>query len=83
MREPFYTADGQERSVEYLANSAVVPMEGSRSKDPLRLHLVIMEYEKRPNRGTIHPYGFTGIERMEPGCQQTRPSSLTFQPGGS
>lgn len=29
------------------------------------LRLTIVEYEKRPTKGTIFPPGLTGIERME------------------
>lgn len=32
---------------------------------PPTLRLTVVEYERGPNRATIHPRGLTGIERME------------------
>lgn len=29
------------------------------------LQLTVVQYETRPDRGTVHPPGLTGIERME------------------
>ena len=33
--------------------------------EPPNLHLAIVSYDARPDRGTIHPPGLKGIARME------------------
>lgn len=61
---PHAAADRQESPGESKTSTAV-PLESAPTERIPELHLAVVRYDGGPDRGTIHPPGLTGIERME------------------
>lgn len=57
------SGDGREPSDE--SADETVPRTPTSGDDVPELRLTVVEYEERPDRGTIHPPELVGVERME------------------
>jgi len=58
-----YTSDGQDATID---SATFEELAGGDRKGPIpELRLEIVKFDERVNRGTIHPPGLTGLERME------------------
>lgn len=61
---PHQSDTGDRFQGEQAADRSATPIHAG--NDPvLDLRLAVVRYDERPDRGTIHPPGLTGVERME------------------
>jgi len=58
-----YSSHGQDTTLDSVT---LEELAGRKRKGPIpELRLEIVKFDERVNRGTIHPPGLTGLERME------------------
>lgn len=65
MSEPTHTTSNREQPPKDQANKIRKNRSHAREGTGPDLQIATVEYDERPNRGTIHPPNLTGIERME------------------
>lgn len=65
MDEHFDTAGERVGSLDRTSSGSGVPSGTGRPETAPELRLTVVENATGPNRGTIHPLGVTGLERME------------------